>query len=357
MKNQYNVIGIMSGSSLDGLDICFSGFSFVKEAWSYEIIKTETIDLDEALKEALRNAALVSRQELSQLDLRYGQWIGDQINQFISDQNLPSIDLISVHGHTVFHEPAKGVSLQIGNAGEIAKRTKLTIVDNFRIGDIKNGGQGAPLVPVGEHYLFADYDSCVNFGGIANISINKNGKMTAWDVCPCNQVLNYYATKKGLIFDRGGTLAKSGGIDQNWYDFILEKSYFNEAPPKSLSNQWGLENVIGSCDLSIEDTLRTYTEIIAALIAEAIKNNLPENAKVLFTGGGVYNEFLMACIRERLGGSHQMIIPDKSIVEFKEALIFGFLGLLSKLEIPNVFGSVTGATKDTIAGEITSVFN
>lgn len=343
----------MSGSSLDGLDICLVAFSKKNKNWSFKIEDSATLDIPFSIKEKLKFSTLISSEDLAVLDVDYGKWIGKCLKNFIIDKNAGSIDLVAVHGHTVFHEPENNISVQIGNAGEIVKQIGIPLIDNFRIDDIINGGQGAPLVPAGEYYLFDNYDGFVNLGGISNISIFQNEAIRAWDICPCNQALNYFSSKLGYPYDKEGIMAKSGLVDDSWLDKLLKKSYFSQSPPKSLSNSWGVENVLQECQIEPKNALRTYTELITILLRDEIVRELPVGSKVLFTGGGTFNDFLIENLKSKLINTHQIIVPEKNLIEFKEAMIFGFLGLLKWLKIPNVLATVTGARKDTIAGTIT----
>lgn len=345
------MIGIMSGSSLDGLDICLATFSNEPDGWKFQIIKSVTVDLPDSMTLRLRNSPNLKQDELDLLDVDYGNWIGHCVFDFCSDITLKP-DLIAVHGHTVFHDPAKGISWQLGKGENIANICQLPVIDNFRIDDIKKGGQGAPLVPVGELHLFNGFDGFVNLGGIANVSIINQNQIRAWDICPCNQVLNFLASKKGFAYDSSGLIARSGNFDSSWYATLKQLEYFAQKPPKSLSNQWGLENIVKKITLSAEDGLHSYTNFIAEIICQDIVNNTKSGAHIMFTGGGAFNEYLMESIREKAEGRFEIFIPEPAIIAFKEALIFGFLGLLRNLNQENVYATVTGAHQNSIAGRI-----
>ncbi|MFY0600821.1 MAG: anhydro-N-acetylmuramic acid kinase [Cyclobacteriaceae bacterium] len=351
MKNLYRAIGIMSGSSLDGLDICLSSFSELNNSWDFEIERATTTNIPEGLKEQLRNSTGMDAEALEALDIEYGIWVGEAVKQFIHSIK-GEIDLVALHGHTVFHEPAQGISKQLGKGALVAEICGIDVVDDFRIDDIRLGGQGAPLVPVGEYHLFKGFEGFVNLGGIANISVLRGDEIKAWDICPCNQVLNYFSAILGKSFDDGGALAKAGEINQSWLEGLQELDFFQKEGPKSLSNQWGYENIINRTKLDASDVLRTYTQLITDMISSDISRNVSKGSKVLFTGGGAYNSFLIELMKHNLSGDAQVSIPEKDIIEFKEALIFGFLGLLKKLGRPNVFASVTGATADSVSGTI-----
>jgi anhydro-N-acetylmuramic acid kinase len=341
----------MSGSSLDGLDVCLATFRENETGWHFEIHRAETIELPENLMERLKNADRIDQIALQVLDVDYGCWIGNQVVKFIESTH-EKVDFVSVHGHTVFHEPKMGISLQIGNGDRIAERCGLPVIDNFRIDDIKKGGQGAPLVPLGEYFLFPDVTAFVNLGGISNVSIMNGKSVRAWDICPCNQVLNFFASQMGLPFDRDGELAKSGKFDVTWYESLRVLDFFGQQPPKSLSNQWSRINITDQKWPSAADALHTYTHLIAELIVADLIQNVADGAGVMFTGGGTHNGYLIDLIKNRAKSKFEVIVPEKSIVNFKEALIFGFLGTLRMIERVNIFSSVTGANEDSIAGQI-----
>ncbi|WP_258102818.1 anhydro-N-acetylmuramic acid kinase [Marinoscillum sp. MHG1-6] len=344
------IVGIMSGSSLDGLDLCLTDFWQDGVHWKFEIQKAETASIPGDLESRLKNAPTLAPDELETLDTDYGNWIGEQVSLFVKGE--ADIAAVAVHGHTVFHEPENNISVQLGRGQCIADQCGLTVIDTFRIEDIRKGGQGAPLVPVGEHYLFHEYQGLVNLGGIANITIQLDGLSRAWDLCPCNQVLNYFSEKLGFGYDRGGLLARSGSQLIKWKEQLNQLPYFHQEPPKSLSNQWGRTHVMVGAEGDPKALLHTYCHFIADTISENVHKNLEAGAKIIFTGGGALNDYLMELIRERLDGDYQIGVPDEVLVSFKEALIFGFLGLLRLKEQPNVFASVTGATEDTCAGTV-----
>ena len=341
----------MSGSSLDGLDVCLSSFTEKSSKWSFEILRASTIDLPDRLIDQLSASDKVSEESLIALDKEYGVWIGQQVKSFVRDSD-GRIDCVAVHGHTVFHEPTRGISMQIGDGDEIAKVCGLTVIDNFRIDDIKKGGQGAPLVPVGEYYLFPEASGFVNLGGISNVSILHEGQIKAWDIGPCNQVLNYFSSVLGHNYDKGGALAWSGTLDQQWYDQLTALDYLAQSPPKSLSNQWSKINITSMPSPEPLVALHTYTVLLADLIVRDIKASGAQDISVMFTGGGTHNSYLIDLIEERAKGFFKVLIPSRKIIEFKEALIFGLLGVLKLENKVNVFASVTGASKDTIAGHV-----
>lgn len=347
--NKYYVLGAMSGSSLDGLDVACIHFSSGDEGWDYEFVCTETLEIPKRITDLLQIADELPSLDLYKLDVQYGQWIGEKVLEF-AKKNAFQPELIGIHGHTVFHEPQDKVSIQIGNAQLISQITHCPVIDNFRAPDVLKGGQGAPLVPAGEHHLFSEYQGFVNLGGIANIAVHKD-IIHAWDVAPCNQILNHFARQLGHTYDKGGNLARSGSRDETWHQQIANLSYFKQPPPKSLSNQWR-EKILQFDSPVPANALKTYTDFLATRIGSELLEHLPASARVLITGGGAYNAYLIEQIRQHTSDNLEIVVPDHNLIEFKEALVFGFLGLLRMLGQPNVFCSATGASSDTVAGII-----
>lgn len=345
MGSKTTVLGIMSGSSLDGLDLCTTRFEKRTNTWTYQIMDCETIEIPKPLLAQLEESGSMDSIELLELDVKYGEWIG----QTIKKTNHP-LDLIGVHGHTVFHLPEKGVSCQIGNGGVINYITGIPTVSDFRNLDIQMGGQGAPLVPMGEKLLFSEFDGFLNLGGICNGSFGNGSKWVAGDIGPCNQVFNYFSRKLGHNFDDSGGLAASGRVIQSLFDDWDSIDYFNKPFPKSLGNQWVEDHFIKEYDFSAEDILCTFSSFIAQKIGNTLKERNPR--KVMITGGGTYNTFLIDQIRSL--AKTEIVIPDQNLIDFKEALIFGFLGLLREGGETNVLASCTGASQDSCSGVIYS---
>jgi anhydro-N-acetylmuramic acid kinase len=343
MKTTYSVIGAMAGSSMDGIDLAHVCFEWTNNEWGYQLKKCETIPYTKNLHDELSQSSALSINQQQELDQHFGVWIGDKINAFKSD--IGSVDLLGIHGHTVIHEPHNKISWQLGAGTAIASNTAITTVTDFRSLDIEHGGQGAPLVPFGDFLLFKDYDACLNLGGIANVSI-KNDR-TAWDICPCNQVLNFFSKKLGQPYDKGGELARQGSLDESFYTLISSMDYFLAQPPKSLPNNFIDHFILDSVDPL--NGLHTYVHIIADEIAK----NLPttKKAKLLATGGGAWNSFLIELLSMRLKG-WSVHVPDEKTVAFKEAIVFAFLALKRFENEVNVLASVTGASKDTSSGVI-----
>ena len=343
MKSSYSIIGGMAGSSMDGLDLAHVTFAKEQDEWTFEIGKATTIPYDPALFEKLKSSPSIDLEKQQELDLDFGLWIAERINEFKSDIN--KVDLLGIHGHTVIHKPEKGISWQLGEGSTIAKSTGIPTVTDFRTQDVKLGGQGAPLVPLGDFLLFQEYDACLNLGGIANISLKED--RTAWDICPCNQVLNFFAEKLGKPFDDGGNMARMGKLDRVFYSKISRLPYFAQSPPKSLPNHFISKEILDSVNPS--DGLKTYSQIIAEQISSNLQTFRP--GKILVTGGGVLNHFLIDLIKEGLS-SWEVVIPEKDLILFKESLVFAFLALRKFRNEINVLSSVTGASKDSSSGVI-----
>lgn len=350
IKNHYNVIGVMSGTSLDGIDIAHCTFTYQGQ-WNFEILVAETYDYPLIWVEKLRNLVTLTTSELLEMDEDYTHFLGNAIRQFIQRNKLSNLDAVCSHGHTALHQPQNGLTYQIGNLPKLATLMNETLVCDFRVADVALGGQGAPLVPIGDQLLFSEYDFCLNLGGFANISSEINGQRIAYDICPVNIVLNRYANALGLDYDNGGKIAASGTIDQSLLKQLNALSFYRAPYPKSLGLEWVKELIfpmIDSYSLSEKDVLRTFVEHIAMQISNEI--NLKSNASVLVTGGGAFNTFLMACLSNKT--QNAIIIPDKSIINYKEALLFAFLGVLKLRNENNCLSSVTGARIDHSSGKI-----
>lgn len=346
--NKIKAIGIMSGTSLDGMDLAACEFELVNSKWSFQICDAETISYSEEWEKRLINAPLLSGLELTELHSAYGKFIGKTVNKFIKKTGF-SPDLIASHGHTVFHQPEKGFTLQIGNGAEILATTQKTTVADFRTADVALGGQGAPLVPIGDQYLFSEYDYCLNLGGFANVSYQENEKRIAFDNCPVNIVLNHYAQKLGIPYDKGGVKGKSGNVNTALLKKLNKLPYYLQSPPKSLGREW-VETVffplVESSPITDLDKLRTIYEHIAIQIAKISKGE----GKLLITGGGAFNSFLVERIKDAC--SLEVTLPNPQIIDFKEALIFAFLGVLKMQNKVNCLSSVTGASQDSSGGII-----
>jgi anhydro-N-acetylmuramic acid kinase len=346
--NKYKVIGMMSGTSLDGLDIAAVDFFYSDKGWSFKIIEAETISYTKDWENRLRNSTELSGEKLIQLNTDYGRFLGEKINQFIKETGFVP-EIIASHGHTVFHQPENHFTFQVGSGADIVAVTGITTIADFRTGDVALGGQGAPLVPVGDRLLFSEYESCLNLGGFANISFEKNKIRLAFDICPVNFVLNFLAKKKGLLYDKYGELGRKGKLDKELLSKLNNLSFYKQRPPKSLGKEWMDKHffpIVEASNLSVRDKLQTAYEHIALQISKAA----PGKGKMLVTGGGAFNTFLIDRIKKH--SQAEIVIPEKIIVDYKEALIFAFLGLLRHLGEINCYASVTGAKRDSSSGVI-----
>ncbi|MGM0532263.1 MAG: anhydro-N-acetylmuramic acid kinase [Bacteroidota bacterium] len=351
-KQIYHIIGIMSGSSLDGLDIADCTFEQANGRWHYRIEHADTIPYDNQLATQLSRLTEAPAEAFADIDVQLGRFIGNAVNRFIKTYNPVNIDYIASHGHTAFHNPSKGYSTQIGNGAIIAASTNIPAITDFRSLDVALGGQGAPLVPIGDACLFKEYDYCLNLGGYSNISFDQNGTRVAFDICPVNKAINYLANQAGQKMDRDGKMAAQGTVDEALLENLNKLDFYHSPPPKSLGDEWlntcFLEVLKDATGKSLQDQLRTLYEHIAIQIHEASVGN-PEGT-MLVTGGGAHNQFLMDRIRER--NNNRIIIPESRLVEFKEALIFAFMGVLRSKDMTNCLASVTGASKDSSGGVI-----
>ncbi|MBU6157648.1 MAG: anhydro-N-acetylmuramic acid kinase [Bacteroidetes bacterium] len=355
----YRAIGIMSGSSLDGVDLVFVQLESKGKEWQYDIQASTCIPYEENWKERLRKAETCSLRDYLELDRAYGDWLGNLVNGFIEKNQLQyRVQLIAVHGHTVFHHPERGFTHQLGHGAAIAARTGLPVVNDLRAMDIALGGQGAPLVPLGEKLLFPGYDYFLNIGGIANISVHTQQGIIGFDVCAANAILDASARATGLPFDDEGRCARAGSLHSQLLQTLNNLPYYQLPHPKSLSNQFGRDimlPLVEAVNISVNDALRTYTEHIAVQISKAIESvgekNSEIQASLFITGGGAFNTFLIERIQHYLPHIN-LILPDKTIIQFKEALIMALLGVLRWREEPTVIAGVTGATKESIGGAV-----
>lgn len=338
----------MSGTSLDGLDIVYAQFDSSNYS-TFNILYSETISYSDTWKEKLQNAITFSKNALSDLDIEYGKYLGKEVASFIFKNQIDTVDFIASHGHTILHEPDKGITLQIGNGQVISDETSCKVICDFRTQDVQFGGQGAPLVPIGDELLFSEYDSCLNLGGFANVSFKKDNIRVAYDICPVNIVLNYYVNKLGFEFDDKGKMASEGSINVALLSALNSLDYYGKTPPKSLGFEWVIQHIfplIDENETNISTILRTFIEHVSIQIG----NNLSLQKNVLITGGGVFNEFLIERIKSKT--TSEICIPNSQIINYKEALIFAFLGLLRADNQVNCLKSVTGANKNHSSGKI-----
>lgn len=344
----FHALGLMSGTSLDGLDICHA--SFQKDdlgQWQFRILNASTFPYTEVWENRLRNATQLSAEELYELNSEYGFYLGEKANEFIKEYSLKNIDLIASHGHTVFHQPQKKFTVQIGDGRAIKLLTKLPVVYDFRSQDVLIGGNGAPLVPIGDELLFSEYDACLNIGGFSNISFKENGHRIAFDICPVNIVLNHFAKKVGKDFDENGNLARTGKVDHALLSKLNSLPFYQEKPPKSLGMEWVAENILPHLENENSiDVLATFTEHAAIQVAEVLNRNAIQ--KIVFTGGGTYNTYFLERIKTKT--ETQIIVPEEEIINFKEALIFAFMGVLRVNNEINILSSATGSSENHCSG-------
>jgi anhydro-N-acetylmuramic acid kinase len=359
----YRAIGIMSGSSLDGLDIAFVEFHESAGKWTYEIIAADCYPYSAEWTKRLRGAIQLNALDYQLLHAEYGHYIGEQVNAFIAQHNLQyKVQLIASHGHTTFHAPAQKMTGQLGDGAAIAAVTGINVVSDLRAMDVALGGQGAPIVPIGEKLLLGNYTFFLNLGGIANISYNHPNKYIAFDVCPANRVMNMLAHEAGKPFDEGGQIAASGKLNTNLLKMLNELEYYQMPHPKSLANDFGTDvlfPLLKSSGVTVADAMHTMVEHIAMQISEPIlellKTDPPAGGelKLLATGGGAHNHFMMERLQAALQPAGvELVVPEKNIIDFKEALIMALIGVLRWREENNVLASVTGASRSSIGGAV-----
>lgn len=359
----YKVIGLMSGSSLDGLDIVFTHLTERAGKWHFELKETACYPYSQSWREKLSEAVTLSAEDYLKLHVAYGRYLGEQVLKFIDEKKIElQVDFVASHGHTTFHEPASHLSAQLGDGAAIAAITGLPVISDLRAMDVALGGQGAPIVPVGEKYLFPEEHFFLNIGGIANISFHKADEVIAFDVCPANRVLNSLVEEMELDFDEGGKIASGGVLDEQLLKELNAQEYYHEQYPKSLANAYGLDiliPLINQHPLSQEDKLRTYTEHIAIQVKNAADHlvrefTVPdEDKQLLITGGGALNDFLLLKIKAYLEPmGFKVAVAEKVIIDYKEALIMALVGALRWREQNTVLSSVTGAARDSIGGAL-----
>ncbi len=351
----HKVLGLMSGTSLDGLDLAYCHFREENGIWTFDIQHTKSISYATSQQKELKDAIRLGVEDLFQLHNNYGTWLGEQACDFI-EKNQLSVDYISSHGHTTHHRPELGFTIQIGSGQHLANASKHHVISDFRSNDVALGGQGAPLVPIGDHLLFHDYDFCLNLGGISNISFDAKGKRIAYDIGLANMILNYITRKIDLEYDKGGALARSGSIHPEMLQKLNALQYYLLPHPKSIGYEWFLEEVVPiveNTDAKTEDLLHTAIHHICEKIAQQIHQNMIKaGQKVLVTGGGALNVFLIETLTKKLGSETKVVVPTKKLIDFKEAMVFAFMGVLRAEKLTNILGSVTGATRDSSSGTL-----
>ena len=353
MKVKFRVLGLMSGTSLDGVDLALCLFIKNGKTWSFRVEQSHTITYSRKWAADLATAHLLNGRDLMSLHARYGKWLGQVCSDFLRNGVKKKPDFISSHGHTIFHQPGSGFTFQLGDGSALSASSGLPVICDFRNLDVQLGGQGAPLVPIGDRLLFHEYDACVNLGGIANISFEKKKQRLAWDICFVNMALNLLASRASKKFDEGGLMARAGKIDQRLLEDLRGLSKKIKGNKPSLAREHFEKFVQPMIDDSrfgnrLSDHLSTFTEYAAISVAEAVC--VAKAKKVLLTGGGAHNGFLVERIRFHAGSTVNIECGSKQIIDFKEAIIFAFLGVLKRQGIINCLRSVTGATCDSSGG-------
>jgi anhydro-N-acetylmuramic acid kinase len=351
MIDHYEIVGLMSGTSLDGLDVAYCVFDYEKGKWKYSISAARTYDYDNDWKQRLLNLETADARQLTQMHPEYGKYCGLLVKQFLSETGLKP-DYISSQGHTIFHRPDSGYTFQLGSGAALAAAAGIMTICDFRSADVALGGQGAPLVPIGDKLLFGDYEFCLNIGGFANVSFELEGKRIAYDICPANIILNLLASKLGFGYDEDGKIAAKGILVPELLEKLEKLDYYSANPPKSLGKEWLVSNFLPIVDnfrdQPIEDLMHTVAEHIALRIGNSFGPNI--KGTVLITGGGAFNKDLIKRIHSY--SSNNLAIPDILTVKYKEALIFAFLGTLRLRGENNCLASVTGSSKDHCSGTI-----
>ncbi|NUO02944.1 MAG: anhydro-N-acetylmuramic acid kinase [Saprospiraceae bacterium] len=360
----YKALGLMSGSSLDGLDLAFCDLKFTEtgDLTAWHLVASDTLPFSENWKKTLAELPSGSALQLAEAHAGFGEYVGDLVNLFLKKYQLVP-DFIASHGHTIFHYPNKRFTTQIGDGAAIAARTGIMVIDNFRAQDIALGGQGAPLAPLADRVLFSDYDFCLNLGGISNLTFKaNNGRYVAYDIGGANQVLNALVQPLGLAYDDRGQLAASGKLNADLKTKADALPYFSQPYPKSLGNDWVRREhtpIFVEYDCPVADKLHTACRHIAGQIAVHLTQTLErenvkrEQYKLLATGGGALNDFLIACIREACRDQQvEIVVPDARIISFKEAILMALMGALRLLGKPNCIASVTGAGRDAVSGAV-----
>ncbi len=348
--SEYKVLGLMSGTSLDGVDIAICSFMKSTSEWNYRLLYSHTYSYNVQWKSSLSQADKISGNKLIRLDREYGSFLGELVNDSVKQSGIQPV-LVASHGHTVFHNPEEGYSFQIGHGANIALSTGIAVVADFRSNDIANGGQGAPLVPFGDKFLFGKYQSCLNLGGFSNISLDWEGKRIAFDICPVNIILNHLASGTGFDYDKNGTLGKRGKTNNTLLLKLNSLHFYNDTAPKSLSKEW-LDReflpVIDHDNSTLEDKLSTIYDHIVFQVVKILKEyNLNE---VFVTGGGTHNNYLMHLLNNSTNA--KFVFPDIQTIDYKEAIVFGFLGLMRNLNLINCLASVTGAMNNSVCGAV-----
>lgn len=353
MKAKYKVIGLMSGTSLDGVDMAYCVFQKYKYGWKYTIERQATLSYSSQWLGRLSDAHTLGGLDLMALDAAYGVYLGKLTRKF-ADRHGLKVDFVASHGHTVFHQPAKGFTTQIGNGSSLHAASGFPVVCDFRSLDVALGGQGAPLVPAGDKFLFSEYDVCLNLGGIANLSAEVRGKRHAFDICFCNMGLNFLSAEVSKKFDKNGAMASDGKVVDSLLHALNKVNARFRLKRPSLGREIFEEQIrplLGNKKIPLEDRLCTFTESVAMEICQAIRSQA-KRARILCTGGGAFNAFLITRMLYLGGDDLTFVIPDEEVVKFKEAMVFGFLGVLRVRNEINCLKTVTNASRDSSSGSL-----
>lgn len=356
LKSEYLGLGLMSGSSLDGLDIAAVRFHLENQrVQKFAILEAKTYEYEEKWVSRLENLANASALDFAKTHVFYGHFIGKKIIEFCRTYKIKP-EFAACHGHTIFHQPENRFTFQVGCGQTISSYLRCPLVNDFRTKDLAHGGQGAPLVPLVEKELFPGVDIFINLGGFANISIYKGEQSLGFDVTACNRVLNYYAWKYSRQpYDKNGEIASQGEICYDLLKKIHQVQYFEQKPPKSLGNEWLEEHIFPLLDehvsfIGYPSVLRTWVEHITMQIVSWLRSW--GKASVLVTGGGAKNVFLVQNLKKHSGGSIRWIDANEKLIDFKESLIFAYLGLKTLLGHKHeILENITGG-KNCILGSI-----
>lgn len=351
----HKVLGLMSGTSLDGLDLAYCHIWKKYDLWKFKIIERRAVSYDNDMRARLKNSIALPAEELLIFHNTYGSWLGQQAKEFIQEKDL-DVDIIASHGHTTHHQPQQGVTFQIGSGQHLANVSRYKTVCDFRTNDVALGGEGAPLAPIGDQLFFRKYDFCLNLGGISNVSFEYEGKRIAYDIGLANMILNHITQKIGLSYDNEGMLAGKGVINTDMLRQLNELSYYKLPYPKSTGYEWFVEKVVPIVNATkdtTENLLHTAIHHICEQVALQVKTNAKKgNSTLLVTGGGALNSFMMELLQSYLEPMVSLVIPEKILIEYKEALVFALMGILRIEQEINVLKSVTGASQDSSSGVV-----
>lgn len=351
----HKILGLMSGTSLDGLDLACCHLRQKKGLWEYELKETKSISYTPQWRNRLKDAIFLDGESLLLLHNEYGSWLGEQARNFVQERKL-EVTHIASHGHTSHHQPQKGLTFQLGSGQHLATASGIPTVCDFRTLDVILGGQGAPLVPIGDRLFFGNFDFCLNLGGISNISFELNGNRIAYDIGLANMLLNHISRKTGLEYDENGALAGKGHLLPELFNRLNALEYYARPFPKSIGYEWFLSEVVPMIDATeapVESLLHTSVHHLCEQVAVQLRTfRKRQKQSVLVTGGGALNGFLTKVLQERLGTDFEVVVPDRTLIEFKEALVFSLMGALRLEGQVNVLCSATGAKRDSSSGSL-----